>query len=120
MLEIKSRKDYINIGVINGVLDISQRYTYTDKEERTWRFSFERLGGDEGWFAWLTRPGQKEICIGKISDQDLAKALKENPPPLDQGDLIDLELWLIHDGLDAYQPKVKKTRKPRTKKEITE
>ena len=102
------------------MLDISQRYSYIDKEERMWRFSFESLGDDRGWFAWLTRPGYKEVCVGRISEQELAKALKEAPPPLGQDDLIDLELWLQHDGLDEYKPKVKKIRKPRTKKETTE
>lgn len=99
------------------MLDISQRYSYVDKEERVWRFSFERLGDDEGWFAWLTRPGTKEICIGRISESELSKMLKENPPPLTQDDFIDLELWFMHGGLEVYQPKPKKTRK---KKEATE
>ncbi len=81
------------------MLDISLRYGFTDKFETHWRFSFEKLGGAQGWFAWVTKPGQHEICIGRIAEEDLNKKLQEIPTPLTQDDLIDLELWMKSGGL---------------------
>ena len=87
-------------------LDTSKRYGYYDKKEVKWAFTYQDIANDEGWFAWMTRPGQVEICIGRVSEEEVIKRLEENPP-LTQDDLIDLELWINHGGLDKYKPKEK-------------
>lgn len=86
-------------------LDVSKRYSYIDKKEVKWVFTYQTIATDEGWFVWRTAPGQIEICIGKTTEEEVAKAIAENPP-LTQDDLIDLELWMIHGGLETYQPRI--------------
>lgn len=85
-------------------LNISEKYCYIDKDEVQWTFSYQSLDDDEGWFAWITRPGQVEFCVGKVSEQELIDRIERNPP-LTSDDLIDLELWMKSGGLDQYQPK---------------
>jgi hypothetical protein len=93
-------------------LDVSKRYSYIDKNETMWAFTYQNIANDEGWYVWRTMPGQIEICIGRTEEAEIVKKLTENPP-LDQDDLIDLELWLSHGGLDSYVPRkdVSKRRK---------
>ena len=92
-------------------LDITRRYEFQDSQEVSWRFSFDEIGGEEGWWAWVKRPEASSFfCVGKISDQDLIKKL-ESAPPLTQDDLIDLEMWLTHNGLDKYKPKQRRKKK---------
>ncbi len=99
-------------------LDISKKYEYQDRAEHFWRFTFESIAGEEGWFAWIKRPDSKEhFCVGKVSEKELIQKLESNPPPLNDDDLIDLNLWINHGGLEAYTPR-KKRRK--TKKEVQE
>lgn len=99
-------------------LDIKRTYEFQDANETFWKFSFEQIGDEEGWWAWMRRPENKAYyCIGKFSEQDVIERVESTPQPLNQDDLIDLELWLAHGGLDAYKPK--KTRRPRKKKEET-
>jgi hypothetical protein len=87
-------------------LDISKKYQYQDRSECFWRFTFESIAGEEGWFAWLRRPNSEEyFCVGMLNEKDLMQRLNENPPPLGIDDLIDLEMWLIHNGLKEYEPK---------------
>ncbi len=98
-------------------LDISKKYEYQDKSEYFWKFTFESIAGEEGWFAWIRRPDSEDyFCIGKIAEQDIVKRFEENPPPLTQEDLIDLELWMSHGGLQAYSPR----KRRKTKKEVIE
>ena len=85
-------------------LDISRRYEYYDKKEIKWAFTYQHIANDEGWYVWMTRPGQIEVCIGRTTEEEIVKKLEENPP-LTQDDLIDLELWMSHGGLDKYQPR---------------
>lgn len=85
-------------------LDISTSYHYYDKKEIKWSFRYQQLANDEGWFVWMTKPGQIEICIGRTTEDEIIQKLKENPP-LTIDDRIDLGLWLEHDGLDEYLPK---------------
>jgi hypothetical protein len=101
-------------------LDIKQIYEYQDENETFWRFSFEQIADEEGWWVWIRRPENKAFyCIGKFSEQEVLHRVEMAAKPLTQDDLIDLELWLAHGGLDKYKPK--KTRKLRKKKEeITE
>ena len=96
-------------------LDPTLKYGYLDKAECFWRFSNEKVGEETGWFVYLVKPGEKGLFIGKISESEIIRRLKENPPPLTSDDFIDLELWMAHGGLEI--PKVKKERK--TKKEIS-
>ena len=93
------------MGVVTMGLDIATKYGYLDKNEVQWVYTYQKLGDDEGWFAWVTRPGQKEFCIGRITEKEILEKLTNNPPPLDQDDLIDLELWIDHGGLELYSPK---------------
>ena len=97
-------------------LDIQMKYEYQDAFEVFWKFVFDKIGEEEGWWAWVKRPENKEyFCVGLISEQELIKRLEATPKPLTPDDLIDLELWLQHGGLDQYKPK-----KRRKKKEVNE
>lgn len=103
------------LGVYGGDmrLDITKHYEYQDKSENFWRFTFESIAGEEGWFAWIRRPNSEEyFCVGKILPSDLIRRLEEIPPPLSTDDLIDLELWIKNGGLDQYKPK--RTRRKKT------
>ena|ERR1700688_3286778 len=94
-----------------------EKYQYQDTSEILWKFSYERIADEEGWFAWVKRPENKDFfCVGKIPEQEIIKRLEASPAPLNQDDLIDLELWLSHGGFKKYNPR--KPRKPRIKKEI--
>jgi hypothetical protein len=84
-------------------LDISERYRYFDKNEILWVYSYQHIGDVEGWFAWVTKPGEKEICIGRVPESEVVNRIESNRP-LTQDDLIDLELWIKSGGLDI-QPK---------------
>lgn len=86
------------------VLDVSKKYSYYDKKETRWTFTYQDIANDEGWYAWITKPGQIEICIGRVSEEEVIKNLEANPP-LNQDDEIDLHLWMDHGGLDKYQPR---------------
>jgi hypothetical protein len=96
-------------------LDVSKRYSYIDKNEVQWAFTYQDLATDKGWYVWRTMPGQTEVCIGRIDEAEIVYRLGTNPP-LTQDDLIDLELWLSHGGLDTYQPR----KKPKKTKEVKE
>jgi hypothetical protein len=85
-------------------LDVSKRYSYIDKNEVKWAFTYQDVAYDEGWYVWRTAPGQAEMCIGRIDEVEIMVKLHENPP-LNDDDLIDLHLWLEHGGLDKYKPK---------------
>lgn len=87
------------------ILDVSKRYSYYDRNEVKWLFTYQDIANDEGWFVWMTRPGQIEICVGRTTEEEIVEKLKQNPP-LTQDDLIDLELWMNHGGLDQYIPRV--------------
>lgn len=93
-------------------LDIEQRYSFRDKNEITWSFIYRIVSDEEGWFAFMQRPGaEKTMCIGMLPEAKVIELIAENPP-LAQDDLIDLELWMKHHfQIDAYKPKEKKTRK---------
>lgn len=92
--------------------EISTTYEYQDALEIFWRFSYEKIGDEEGWFAWIRRPENEDyFCVGKISEKDLIKRLESTPGPLTQDDLIDLQLWLQHGGMDKYQPKKKRRKR---------
>lgn len=94
--------------------EIGAIYEYQDSSEVFWKFSFERIGDEEGWFAWVKRPENADFfCVGKINERDMVKRLESSPAPLNQDDFIDLMRWLNHGGMDKYKPK--KTRK---KKEL--
>lgn len=99
---ISSGRDIM--GVTTMILDTANRYHYIDKNEIQWEYVYEKLGDDEGWWAWMTRPGGAEICIGRVSQEEIVERLKDNPP-LTQDDYIDLELWIKSGGLDEYQPR---------------
>ena len=88
-------------------LDIAEKYQYIDENEVKWVYSYQKLGDDEGWFVWMTRPGMLEICIGRADEAEVLKKITEHPP-LTQDDLIDLELWIKSGGLDQYQPRKEK------------
>lgn len=102
----------ISVGVFTmTLLDITQQYGYRDRSEIAWRFSWENVGDEQGWFVFMTRPGdERALCIGRVPEDEVVKKLKENPP-LQKDDLIDLELWMAHGGLDQFKPKEKKVRK---------
>lgn len=85
-------------------LDLTEKYQYIDENEIRWVFSYQHLGDDEGWFAWMTRPGQIEICVGRVLASEVIERITKNPP-LTQDDLIDLELWIKSGGLDRYKPR---------------
>src|SRR3979490_654441 len=91
-------------------LDIEQRYGFGDKSEVAWGFIFTKIGEEEGWFAFMQRPGiEKAICVGRLPEAEIIKLLKENPL-LTQDDLIDLELWMAHHfQVDEFKPKEKKS-----------
>lgn len=93
-------------------LDITKRFEFQDKSETFWRFDYETIAGEEGWYAWTRRANSEEyFCIGRISETELIKRLKVVPPALTQDDLIDLELWMKSGGLDQYIPKKRRRRK---------
>ena len=97
-------------------LDIEQHYGFRDKSEVAWSFVFTKIGDEEGWFAFMQRPGaEKAMCIGRLSEAEIVKMIAENPA-LTQDDLIDFGLWVNHGGLDVYAPKKRK----RIKKEIVQ
>jgi hypothetical protein len=103
--------------MIMARLDIEQRYGFRDKNEVTWGFIYRIIGDEEGWFAFMQHPGsEKAMCIGILPEAEVKKLITENPP-LTEDDLIDLEMWMLRGGLDAYAPREKKSRKPRVKKE---
>jgi hypothetical protein len=93
------------VEVLSVRLDISEKYHYFDKNETKWVYSYQKIGEVEGWFAWMTRPGEKEMCIGRIAESEVLDKISHNLP-LTQDDLIDLELWIKSGGLDI-QPKEK-------------
>lgn len=86
------------------ILDASETYRYFDKNEIQWEYIYDKIGEDEGWWAWMTRPGGTEICIGRVPEEEVIKKMESNHP-LTQDDLIDLELWIKSGGLDQYQPR---------------
>lgn len=85
-------------------LDVTEKYHYIDKNETKWVYSYQKFGDDEGWFVFQTRPGYPEICIGRVTEDEVEEKVMENPP-LTQDDLIDLMLWMNSGGLDEYQPR---------------
>lgn len=87
------------------ILDTEKRYYYYDRNEVKWVFTYQDIANDQGWYVWTTRPGQIEICIGRMEEEEIIERLDANPP-LTQDDLIDLELWMSHGGLDQYQPRI--------------
>lgn len=89
------------------ILDTSERYHYIDKNEVQWAFVFAKVGDDEGWWTWMTRPGGLEVCIGRLSEEEVRERIESNPP-LTQDDLIDLELWINSGGLQQYEPRKEK------------
>jgi hypothetical protein len=110
MLEIMSAggREYRG-GEVAMDLDVSKRYSYIDKNETQWAFTYQNIANDEGWYVWRTAPGQIEMCIGRADEEQVAQKLMENPP-LNQDDLIDLELWLAHGGLEKYKPRKERRR----------
>src|SRR6266852_529133 len=92
------------------VLDKGKSYGYQDKSETFWKFHYDKIGDVEGWWIFVTRPGDQMLCVGRTTEEEILQTLKGVPPPLTQDDLIDLELWLEHNGLEEFK-KVKKTRK---------
>ena len=104
----RDREDSME-GVLAMRLNISEKYQYFDKNEVKWVFSYQKLGDDEGWFVWMTRPGQPEFCVGRLDEREVVEKLAENPA-LTSDDFIDLELWLKHGGLDVYQPRKKEKK----------
>jgi hypothetical protein len=95
-------------------LEVGTRYEYQDSSEVFWRFTYEIIGGEQGWWAWVRRPENHDFfCVGKITEPEVIKRLETAPLALTQDDEIDFHLWLNHGGMDKYKP-----RKTRKKKEI--
>lgn len=93
-------------------LDITLRFEFQDRSETFWRFDYETIAGEEGWFAWTRRATSEDyFCVGRISEVELMKRLEGVPPALTQDDYIDLELWMKTGGLEQYAPKKRRRRK---------
>lgn len=88
-------------------LDIGDKFEFQDNSETFWKFGYETISGEEGWFAWIRRPNSEDyFCVGRISEPELIRRIEANPEALTQSDFIDLELWMQHGGLDQYIPKI--------------
>lgn len=96
----------IPLGYYGGAdtkLDIHKKYEFRDRSENFWRFTFESIAGEEGWFAWVRRANSEEyFCVGKIPEPQLIEKLTSNPNPLTEDDYIDLELWMKRSGFIEY------------------
>lgn len=115
------REKISSIQLVNVTpLDITQRFEFSDKAETFWRFGYETIAGEEGWFAWTRRANSEEyFCIGRISEVELIKRLETIPPALTQDDFIDLELWMKTGGLAQYAPKKRRRRKSKEVEDAT-
>lgn len=88
-------------------LDKGTKYSYFDKSETYWKFSYEVMGDDKGWFAFRALPGERLLAVGRITELEIEKLLQSNRP-LEKDDLIDLELWMVHGGLEVPKKSKKK------------
>lgn len=108
----KEKKSSTKLDSVAAHLDINQRFEFSDKSETFWRFDYETIAGEEGWYAWTRRADSEEyFCIGRISEVELIRRLETILPALDQDDFIDLQLWMKSGGLDQYTPKKRRRRK---------